>query len=289
VVKRSLIAIGALLLLYLCYTLFAALLAGGPEEPKRPKKQPAEAQPWPGKGTHVLNTTLYRRDAALAVDRAEFTGLKLKKATVRVQLRADLSSGRPKWLRPRSFFGYRYVSRQRFRAQVDESVSGTTDKITLTFRGVPTAALGPTCTSPSRPADPFFLRMPGLPGGEVAVAVTAPPAPAGACLADPETIAAAERARLLATRAVAVSRVSVNGKRITVRGRVTAAGLAQASIELGRRGKFPRSKRIRARRGPFTVRLRAPGKGRFRLRATVVDGDAGRFHPRAAMRSVRVR
>lgn len=288
-IKRALVAIGAILVLGIAYNAVSTLLSGDESKPAKQGRKEVPKEPWSGEARHVYNTTLMRRGQLIALYTVDFKQLNLARASAVAKLAADVSSSRPSWLRPRRFFAYQYGSKRSYRPHVSERIEGSKAVIELRFRGLPTAALGPTCRSKRPPADPIYLRMPGLPGGEVAIAITAPQPPAGACLADPEAIAAAERARMLAQSGAVLAKPKVKGRRIAVRGRVQANGLEEVRLELGRQGRFPQSRSLRARRGPFFARLRAPRKGRFTLRVVIRDPNAGTFTPKRARRTIKVR
>lgn len=289
-IKRALAAIFAILILGIAYSAATTLLSGdGDERPQQQGPQASENEPWSGEATHVYNTTLMRRGDVLILYTVEFKKLNLARAIAVARLSADISNTRPEWLRPKRFFAFQYGSRKKYRPQVNERVEGSKAVIELRFNGLPTAALGPTCQSKAQPADPIYLRMPGLPGGEVAIAITAPQPPAGSCLADPQAIAAAERAKMLAKRGVSLAKPQVKGKRIIVRGRVNANGLSAVRLELGRGGNFPQARQLKPKRGRFRAQMRAPRKGRFALRVVIEDPQAGTFTPKAAKRFLRVR
>lgn len=288
-IKRALAAIFAILILGIAYTAVASLLTDG--EPEQPQKrpEPVKGEPWSGEATHVYNTSLLRRGERLFLSAVEFRKLNLAKANAVVHLNADISDGGAEWLKPKRFYAYQYNARRAFRAKVSRRVEGASAIVELRFNGLPTAALGPTCQSKAQPADPIYLRMPGLPGGEVAIAITAPQPPAGSCLADPQAIAAAARAKMLAKRGVSLAKPQVKGKRIIVRGRVNANGLSAVRLELGRGGNFPQARQLKPKRGRFRAQMRAPRKGRFALRVVIEDPQAGTFTPKAAKRFLRVR
>jgi hypothetical protein len=229
VIKRTFLAIGAVFILYVLWSLVSSALGlSGGEQKRAPGRRAPQSKPWNGGARQVFSTDFVRGRDQLTLAAVRYKHLDLPTATVTVNLTASgRGSARPRWLK--SLVGYRPKSTLSYRPKISIRDNGALFAATVTFPKVPSEALGPTCADPSwADPDPFVLRAPRLPQGEIGVQISAPPAPAGHCLDDPRALAALKARQ---ASEIVLRKVKVKGHKVYAFGTVNRPGTSRVFIK----------------------------------------------------------
>jgi len=258
VVKRTIIILGAVLLISVVYVFASTLLSSDNGEPAQQSQQEQPtARPWSGKSNHIYNSRFSQQDQTVTLETAFFDSLQKKKANVRVFLSVPAVRGKlPKWVSNKAFFGYQAGVAKKFKPDMKVVGQGAQYRIILTFSKVPSLAFGPTCKmlgATSSPV-PLSLNFPGFIGDNFAVVINAPPAPPGHCFSEPQP-RIKKQAKIKHVRAK--------------KGKVTVSGKTKGKflfVKVAVRGKKNLNQRVRVVRHTFKAKFDLP-KGKYVVRS----------------------